>query len=111
MLVNRKWYDWLKNTSAKRVQGDGYIIEVVSPSTVRYREGERTLTLSTEPLMQDSHGQKRKWILAVYVQRPLKWDGRANLVVSPSEADRVMARIEEGLKKKVGRYEIVDRSD
>src|SRR5260370_9116075 len=101
MLVNRKWYDWLKNTSAKRVQGDGYIIEVVSPSTVRHREGERTLTLSTEPLMQDSHGQKRKRLLAVYVQRPLNWHGGANLVVSPSEAAQVLATIQDALKKKL----------
>lgn len=111
MWIKQRWYDWLRDKSAKRVKGDGYLIEIISPSTVRYREEGRTLTLSTEPLMHDSHGHKRKWILAVYVPRPLKWDERADLAMNPSEADRVMARIEEGLKKKVGLYEIVDRAN
>ena len=103
MRLNRERYDWLRNKSAKRVQGDGYIIEIISPFTIRYHEGERTLTLSTEPLMQDSNGDKRRWILAVYVQQPLTWDEGAELVMSRSEAETVMARIEEGLKRKVGR--------
>jgi hypothetical protein len=110
MRLNKEWYDWLKIKSAKRIQGDGYVIEIISPSTVKYREGERTLTLSTEPLMHDNNGDKHGWTLVVYVQQPLKWDEPA-MVMSPSEADRVMARIQEGLNKKVGRYDFVDRSN
>lgn len=63
------------------------------------------LTLSTEPLMMDEKS-KNAWVLEVYVHRPLQWDNpRHGEVTDPVEEQLILARVEAGLKAKVGRYQ------
>ena len=105
MALSAKAYKWLQDLTAQHFRGEGYVIDIISHSAVRYREASRTITLSTEPLMMDEKS-KNAWVLEVYVHRPLQWDNPSHgEVTDPVEEELILARVEAGLKAKVGRYQ------
>jgi hypothetical protein len=105
MALSPKAYQWLKDVTAQHFRGEGYVIDIISHSAVRYREATRAITLSTEPLMVGDEKQKQGWVLEVYVHRPLQWDNPSQgEVTDPLEEELILARVEEGLKAKVGKY-------
>ncbi|MGA9963848.1 MAG: Imm74 family immunity protein [Terriglobales bacterium] len=106
MALSAKAYRWLKDITAQHFRGEGYVIDIITPSAVRYREATRTITLSTEPLMMNDQKDKKGWVLEVYVHRPLQWDNpNQGEVADPVEEALILARVEAGLKAKVGRYQ------
>jgi hypothetical protein len=74
ITLSPKAYRWWTNFTATHHYGDGYTVDFISHSAVRYREEARSITLSSEPLTRPHDGGKTDWVLAVYVHRPLKWD-------------------------------------
>jgi hypothetical protein len=103
--LSPKAYRAWRNFLATHFYGDGFIVDIVSHSAVKYREGSRSITFSTEPLQ--IKGKKDDWVLAVYVHRPLKWDGDVEGAVRDDQEELILSRIELALKSKVGRYEMV----
>jgi hypothetical protein len=99
----RKWQELI----ADHFYGDGYVIDIISHSAIRYREGGRSTTLSTEPLMRSTDSDRKEWILRVYVRHPLKWDGLDQPGISIAQERLILGRIEQGLKAKSKSYELV----
>ena len=105
MALSPKTYRWFQDITAQHFHGEGYVIDIISHSAVRYREAARTITLSTEPLMAEDEKHGKGWVLEVYVHRPLQWDHPSQgEVTDPLEEELILARVEEGLKAKVGKY-------
>ena len=105
MALSAKAYRWLQDITAQHFRREGYVIDIIGHSAIRYRESSRSITLSTEPLMIDERG-KKAWVLEVYVHRPLQWDDQDHAeVTDPVEEELILARVEAGLKAKVGRYQ------
>jgi hypothetical protein len=92
---------------AVRYSGDIYAVEFVSYSGVRYLEGDRSMTFSCEPLARTSDDGKSKWVLTVYIRRPLRWDHPYGGEISNTdEENAILSRLETALKAKIGDYEL-----
>ncbi len=104
ITLSPKAYQWWENLTAIRHRGDGYSVDLIPPSAVRYREAGRSITFSSEPLWQE----KNTFVLAVYIHRPLKWDEPdLGEVSDATQETTILARVETALKAKIGRYELV----
>jgi hypothetical protein len=73
------------------VPGDGYIVEIILPAVVRYREPTRTLTFGCDPTSA---------YLGIYVETPVTWDNEEKEPLSQPEFDLIMSRIKAALAKK-----------
>ena len=73
---------------------------------MRYREGNRSITLSSEPLLIEK-GREKRWILAVYIPRQLRWDESGEGLIEPSQEQRIIERITDALRRKVGEFRIL----
>jgi hypothetical protein len=105
MALSPKTYRWFQDITAQHFRGEGYVIDIIGHSAVRYREASRTITLSTEPLTLDDEKHNKGWVLEVYVHRPLQWDNRSQGEVTDLlQEELILARVEEGLKANVGKY-------
>ena len=99
----RRW----KERLAIRYSGDGYAVDFLSPSAVKYHQGGRSITFSSEPLARTLRDGKTRWVLTVYVHRPLRWDesdGRE--ITGADEEQAILSRLETALKAKIGDYEL-----
>jgi hypothetical protein len=106
ITLSPKAYRTWQNLLATHFHGDGFIVDIISRSAVRYREGSHAITLSTEPL-QTKGKKKAEWMLAVYLHRPLRWDEDSQSVGGEVREELIVSRIELALKSKVGRYKFV----
>ena len=92
---------------AVRYSGDGYAVEFVSYSGVRYLENDRSMTFSSEPLARTSDDGKTSWVLTVYIRRPLRWDDPdGGEITDADEEEAILSRLETALKAKIGEYEL-----
>jgi hypothetical protein len=108
ITLSPKAYKVWQNLLAIHFRGDGFIVDIISHSAIRYREGARSITLSTEPRQIEDNGKKADWVLAVYVHRPLRWDDAGGGEVSdPAQERSILSRIELALRSKVSKYEFM----
>jgi hypothetical protein len=105
ITLSPKAYRVWQNLTATHFYGDGYIVDFISHSAVRYRDGKHSVTLSAEPVMIEEVGGTSGWVLEVYLHRPLRWDESTDDSVPDEQT--ILPRIEIALKSKVGRYQFV----
>ena len=99
----------LDEKKAKRVDCDGYVVYMFFPHAVRYEQPDRTLTLSSEPLLDEDERGKRGWLRGIYLPSTLRWDD--GVVVSPAESKLILDRLSSALRKKSEHYKFVYRDD
>ena len=99
----RRWQERL----AIRYSGDGYAVNFVSHSAVKYVQGDKSITFSSEPLARTLSDGKTRWVLTVYVHCPLTWDGSdGGEITDADEEQAILSRLETALKAKIGDYEL-----
>lgn len=90
-----------------RYSGDGYAVDILSHSAVKYLQGGRSITFSSEPLARTSRDGKARWVLTLYVRRPLRWDDSEGREITDADEERaILSRVETALKAKIGDYEL-----
>lgn len=99
MKLDAKAEALLKKLHTRRVEGDGYAVEVIMPMVVRYRKGAKSLTLGCEP---------RRSALDIYVEAPVAWDDESE-PMTRLELDEAISRIKRALAEKKLRYEFFYR--
>ena len=97
----RRW----KELTARHYRGKGFIVDFLSYTDVRYREGTRSITLSSEISKMESAGKERLG-LAVYVPEPLRWDGGEELA-NANEQRLILSRLEAALQAKAAPYRML----
>ena len=108
ITLSPKAYRWWQNFTATHYRANGYTVDFISHSAVRYREGERSITFSSEPLDRTFGSGKSNWVLAVYVHRPLTWDEpHPSEITDPAEENAILSRVQTALKSKIGKYELI----
>jgi len=99
----RRWLERL----ALRYSGDGYTVEFLSHSAVKYVEHDRSITFSSEPFARTLSNGKTRWVLTVYIHYPLRWDDPNGGEITDADEERaILSRLETALKTKKGEYEI-----
>jgi hypothetical protein len=81
------------------------VIDFLSYTEVRYREGSRSITFSAE-IIEDK-GHPKRWGLAVYIPQQLRWDnGDQSEAIAASKKRLILSRLGTALKAKVDFYRI-----
>ena len=97
--------EWLERL-AIHYSGDGYAVEFLSPSAVKYLERGRSITFSSEPLARTLSDGKTSWVLTVYIHYPLRWDDPpGEEITDAKEEQAILFRLETALKAK-GDYQV-----
>jgi len=99
MKLNDRAEAILKKLHARRVNGDGYVVEIIMPAVIRYCETGRTLTFGLEP-----NGSR----VDIYVETPATWDNESE-PMSQLEVELAISRIKAALIKKKLNYELFYR--
>lgn len=101
MKLYRVWRD----LTAIGFHGHGYKVDFASNgAAVKYHEGSRSITLSSEPVAQGG----AQWMLDVYIHRALKWDSPSEEeVTDTAQEELILSRVEAALKAKIGKYRFV----
>jgi hypothetical protein len=98
----RRWLERL----AIRYSGDGYTVEFLSHSAVKYIEHGRSITFSSEPLTRTLSDGKTHWVLTVHIHYPLRWDDPDGGEITDADKEQaILSRLETVLKAK-GKYEL-----
>jgi len=83
---------------AVRYSGDGYAVEFLSHSAVKYLEHGRSITFSSEPLARTLSDGETRWVLMVHIHYPLRWDDpHGGEITDADEEQAILSRLETAL--------------
>jgi hypothetical protein len=98
------WDKVLAGVRTETLAGNGYTIELMLPWAVRYRAGDRVLTVPSDlrPKRTDDHWWTwfTGWYTPFYLESPMLWDDE-KVPMSVSEAETALTRLKEFLDKRL----------